>query len=54
MRFFHGGEEYLVHEGDCLYFDASLPHFGESVGDKEVKCLMVICNPGYVKEKNGK
>lgn len=50
MRFFHGGTEYIVNEGDCLYFDASYPHFGESVGPEEVKCLMVICNPAYLKE----
>lgn len=45
MRFFHGSEEYIVEEGDCVYFDSSLPHFGETVGDKEVKCFMVIFSP---------
>ncbi len=44
MKFLHGGEEYIVHEGDCIYFDANLPHFGESIGPEEVKCFMVICN----------
>lgn len=44
MRFIHGPEEYLVNEGDCVYFDSGIPHFGESVGPKEVKCFMVICN----------
>ena len=34
--------ELLVEEGDCVYFDASVPHFGAAVGSKEVKCLMVI------------
>ena len=42
MRFTHGDTELLVEEGDCVYFDASVPHFGAAVGSKEVKCLMVI------------
>jgi transcriptional regulator with XRE-family HTH domain len=45
MRFFHGDREYLAHEGDCLYFDSGIPHFGESVGPKEVKCFMVVYTP---------
>jgi transcriptional regulator with XRE-family HTH domain len=45
MRFFYGNREYLVKEGDCIYFDSSFPHFGESVGLKEVKCLMVVYTP---------
>jgi mannose-6-phosphate isomerase-like protein (cupin superfamily) len=50
MRFFHGNEEYVADEGDCVYFDASIPHFGESIGRKEVKCFMVICNPTISRE----
>lgn len=42
MKFFHGGEEYLVKQGDCLYFDSSVPHFGESVGPEAAECFMVI------------
>ncbi|MGV8079099.1 MAG: helix-turn-helix domain-containing protein [Syntrophales bacterium] len=44
MKFFHGGEVFIVEEGDCIYFESSYPHFGESVGQKEVKCFMVVCN----------
>ena len=44
MKFLHGSEEYIVREGDCIYFDANLPHWGESIGPEEVQCLMVICN----------
>jgi transcriptional regulator with XRE-family HTH domain len=51
MKFLHGDEEYVVNEGDCIYFDSSLPHWGESVGPKEVKCFMVICNPTNGKER---
>jgi mannose-6-phosphate isomerase-like protein (cupin superfamily) len=45
MKFLYGNQEYIVEEGDCVYFDASFPHFGESVGNKEAKCFMVIYTP---------
>ncbi len=45
MKFFYGEEEFIVEEGDCIYFDSSVPHHGVCVGDKEVKCLMVIHSP---------
>ena len=51
MKFLHGTEEYIVNEGDCVYFDSSLPHFGESIGPKEVKCFMVIYNPTNGRER---
>jgi len=47
MKFLHNDLEYIVEEGDCIYFDAGLPHFGESMSSKKVRCLMVIYNqPG--------
>jgi transcriptional regulator with XRE-family HTH domain len=46
MKFLHGAEVLFVEEGDCVYFDASIPHFGESVGDKAAKCFMVVYSPG--------
>lgn len=46
MRFHHGSEEIIAEEGDCVYLDSSIPHFGESIGDKAVKCFMVIFNSG--------
>ena len=51
MKFLHGSNEYIVNEGDCIYFDSSVPHFGESIGRKEVKCFMVICNPTNSRER---
>jgi len=45
MKFIHGTEEFIVEEGDCVYFDSGIPHFGESDGDKAVKCFMVIFSP---------
>jgi len=46
MKFHHGAEELIAEEGDCVYFDSSIPHFGESVGNEPVKCFMVIFNAG--------
>jgi transcriptional regulator with XRE-family HTH domain len=44
MKFLHGTEEFILKEGDCIYFDSGYPHVGSSIGDKDVKCLMVIYN----------
>jgi transcriptional regulator with XRE-family HTH domain len=44
MKFFYGSEEYIVHEGDCIYFDSGIPHLGVSISPEEVKCFMVSCN----------
>ena len=43
MRFYYGEREFIVEEGDTLYFDASIPHYGVCAGNEEVQCLMVIC-----------
>jgi len=43
IRFLYGDKEYLLKEGDCLYFDSSIPHRGEGVGKKAAKVLVVIC-----------
>jgi transcriptional regulator with XRE-family HTH domain len=42
MRFHYGVEKFIAEEGDCLYFDSGIPHFGEAVGPEPAKCLMVI------------
>ncbi len=42
MKFFYGEKEFIVEEGDCIYFDSSIPHYGICQGNREVKCLMVI------------
>jgi len=44
MKFHHGTMELIAEEGDCIYLDSSIPHFGESVGRKAAKCFMVIFN----------
>ena len=45
MKFFHGEKEFIVEEGDCIYFDGSIPHYGICQGNEEVKCVMVIYTP---------
>jgi transcriptional regulator with XRE-family HTH domain len=44
IRFLYGDKEYLLKEGDCLYFDSSIPHRGEGIGKKPAKALAVICS----------
>jgi transcriptional regulator with XRE-family HTH domain len=43
--FFYGDKKYLLKEGDCIYFDSSIPHRGEGVGNKPAKALVVIYTP---------
>ncbi len=45
-RFMYGDTELLVEEGDCVYFDSSIPHLGVADGSKPVKCFMVIFSEG--------
>jgi transcriptional regulator with XRE-family HTH domain len=45
MIFLHGDREYVVEEGDCIYFDAGIPHHGRPAGDEDAECLMVIYTP---------
>ena len=45
MKFIHGENEYMMHEGDSIYFDSGIPHKGVSVGEGAVKVLMVIFTP---------
>lgn len=44
IKFLFGDKEYLLKEGDCLYFDSSIPHRGEGIGKKPAKALVVICS----------
>ena len=45
MKFYHGEKEFVVEEGDCIYFDSSISHYGVCHGKKATKCLMVIFTP---------
>jgi transcriptional regulator with XRE-family HTH domain len=45
MRFKYGNREFILAEGDCIYFDAGTPHTGEPIGDEALKSLIVIYAP---------
>ncbi len=45
INFFYGEKKYFLVEGDCIYFDSSIPHRGEGVGKKSAKALVVIYTP---------
>ncbi|MCP4577716.1 MAG: cupin domain-containing protein [Deltaproteobacteria bacterium] len=45
MQFVHGNKEHILEEGDCVYFDAGIPHYGVTLEDKPSKCFMVIYTP---------
>ncbi len=45
INFFYGGKKYFLAEGDCIYFDSSIPHRGEGVGKKPARALVVIYTP---------
>jgi transcriptional regulator with XRE-family HTH domain len=43
MMFFYGDDQYAVEEGDCLYFDSTIPHKVVAAEGKEpVKLLSVL------------
>lgn len=45
MHFYYGKKEYIIETGDCIFFDANIPHYGEQVGDEKLVTLMVISPP---------
>lgn len=45
MKIYHGEIEFIAEEGDCIYLNASIPHFSHTYGDKEAKCLVVFYVP---------
>lgn len=44
-RFHYGEKEFILEEGDCLYFEADVPHYGTTIGEDEFKCLIVFYYP---------
>ena len=42
LQMFYDDQDFVLGEGDCLYFDASIPHHGHSLDDEEVEFLIVI------------
>ncbi len=43
-EFKHGDQKLILRKGDCIYFDANIPHSGKPIGKKPVKAFMVICS----------
>ncbi len=41
-----GDEEFVLEPGDCLYFDASVPHGGHALDGKDVEALMAMASGG--------
>ena len=40
----YDGKHYTMEKGDCVYFDAAVPHTGRSLGKKKAKLLAVMYN----------
>jgi len=41
-EFTYDGKKYIMHEGDCVYFDSGVPHTGRSIGRRQAKLLAVM------------
>lgn len=46
LRAIIGGEDYLLEEGDALYFEADVPHRFDSAGEGECSYYLVIDSKG--------
>lgn len=42
MRFKYGSREMTLDKGDCIYFDSSVAHAGEPLGEEPLKTLIVL------------
>ena len=42
MIFYHGDDQYKVEEGDCLYFDSSVPHKVVAATDDEPVIILSV------------
>lgn len=42
-----GGQETILEAGDSIYYDSTIPHTWEAIGDKEVKAIWVITPPSF-------
>lgn len=47
MELLVGGERYVLEEGDSFYFEASLPHRWQNVGDGELHAVAVMTPPSF-------
>ena len=42
--FIYDGKEYIMEEGDSVYFDSGVPHSARSLGKKKAKVLAIMYN----------
>ncbi len=47
LKGFIGDEVVVLEEGDSIYFDSSIPHRWESVGEGEMKAIWAITPPSF-------
>jgi transcriptional regulator with XRE-family HTH domain len=40
----YDGRRYIMERGDCVYFDAAVPHTGKSLGKRKARLLAVMYN----------
>jgi quercetin dioxygenase-like cupin family protein len=40
-----GDQEFILQEGDSIYFDSTIPHSWENIGDTEVKFVSALTPP---------
>lgn len=45
VKFYYADKEYFLGQGDCLYFDSSIPHRAEGADGRTAKALVVIYTP---------
>lgn len=43
-EFFYDGKSYMMEQGDSVYFDSGVPHYGRSLGKKKARLLAVMFN----------
>ena len=43
-EFFYDGKSYMMEQGDSVYFDSGVPHYGHSVGKKKARLLAIMYN----------
>ncbi|HTY21835.1 MAG TPA: XRE family transcriptional regulator [Desulfomonilaceae bacterium] len=41
-EFTYDGKKYIMHEGDCVYFESGVPHTGRSIGQERARLLAVM------------
>jgi transcriptional regulator with XRE-family HTH domain len=43
-EFFYDGKSHMMEQGDSVYFDSGVPHYGRSLGKKKARLLAIMFN----------